>query len=131
MAKEKKSISEIVNDHKPKNFKFKFIFKDDEILKELESENYDISSTDTICNDELVQLAYQSEFRYFEREVVGKAKEPTDVGDGIVISKQLITKADKKLQQIGIGYFSMNDVNYVCIKFMYERFDIIEIFIKI
>lgn len=131
MAKEKKSISEIVNDHKPKNFKFKFIFKDDEILKELEAEKYDLSETDTICNDELTQAAYQSEFRYFEREIVGKAKEPTDVGDGIVISKQLITKADKKLQQIGIGYFSLNNVNYVCIKFMYERFDIIEIFIKI
>lgn len=136
MAKETKSISEIVESHKPKNFKFKFYFKDDEIIKQLESENYDMSSIDTIKNDDLTNKAYnETEFTNYTREILGKAKEPTtlseDFEDGIIISKKMITKADKKLQNIGVGYYDFNNVTYLIIKLQYERFDILEIFIKI
>ena len=51
------NADEIVESHKLKNFKYKFIFKNDDIIKELESLKYDISSTDTINNDDLTQAA--------------------------------------------------------------------------
>jgi hypothetical protein len=35
MAKAKDPVTKVVDDHKPKNFKFKYIIKDDELLKEL------------------------------------------------------------------------------------------------
>mgnify|MGYP003421943922 FL=1 len=48
---------------------------------------------------------------------------------GVIISKKMVTKADKKLLKIGIGFFNHDDIAYVSIRLVYEQFDIIEIFI--
>ena len=40
---EKKTISEIIDDHKQKNYKIKFIIKDESLWKELEDATYKIS----------------------------------------------------------------------------------------
>lgn len=129
MASKDKSISEIVNDHKPKNYKFKFIVKDETLWKELEEQQYDISSLDTINDSDLTVAALNTSFKEYPRETVSAAKKPTSIDNGVIISKKMITKADKKLQSVNIGFFTHNNVRYVCIKFVYERFDIIEIFI--
>lgn len=122
------SMSELVESHKPKNFKFKYIMKDNE-LRMLENENYDISSLDTIHNDELVRCAVYAQYKEYDRGIIGKAKEPTCLEDGIVISKKLVTKSDKKLLSLGVGRFELHNVMYVSIRLRYELFDIIEIFI--
>ena len=62
-------------------------------------------------------------------EVVARAKEPTIMDDGVIVSKKMATKTDKKLQNVGIGFFTHEGIRYVCVKLIYERFDIIEIFI--
>lgn len=129
MASKDKSISEIVNDHKPKNYKFKFIVKDETLWKELEEQQYDISSLDTINDSDLTVAALNTSFKEYPRETVSSAKKPTSIDNGVIISKKMITKADKKLQSVNIGFFTHNNVRYVCVKFVYERFDIIEIFI--
>lgn len=129
MASKDKSISEIVNDHKPKNYKFKFIVKDETLWKELEEQQYDISSLDTINDSDLTVAALNTSFKEYPRETVAAAKKPTSIDNGVIISKKMITKADKKLQSVNIGFFTHNNVRYVCVKFVYERFDIIEIFI--
>jgi hypothetical protein len=49
--------------------------------------------------------------------------------DWIIISKRLVTKADKKLLSLGVGRFHHDDTEYVSIRLHYEQFDIIEIFI--
>ena len=123
------NADEIVESHKLKNFKYKFIFKNDDIIKELESLKYDISSTDTINNDDLTQAALNASYQYYERDIIGKAKEPTMMDKGVIISKKMVTKADKKLLRIGIGFFNHDDIAYVSIRLVYEQFDIIEIFI--
>ena len=123
------NADEIVESHKLKNFKYKFIFKNDDIIKELESLKYDISSTDTINNDDLTQAALNASYQYYERDIIGKAKEPTMMDKGVIISKKMVTKADKKLLKIGIGFFNHDDIAYVSIRLVYEQFDIIEIFI--
>ena len=123
------NADEIVESHKLKNFKYKFIFKNDDIIKELESLKYDISSTDTINNDDLTQAALDASYQYYERDIIGKAKEPTMMDKGVIISKKMVTKADKKLLKIGIGFFNHDDIAYVSIRLVYEQFDIIEIFI--
>lgn len=124
----KLSIDEIVNSHRPKNIKYKYIFHSDEALENLMEMNFDISSLDTINNDELVSKALQTTYEEFGRECVAKSKVPTILDNGVILSKQLITKADKKLHHVGVGFFTHNDVSYVGIKFVYELFDIIEIF---
>lgn len=129
MASKDKSISEIVNDHKPKNYKFKFIVKDETLWKELEECEYDISTLDTINDSDLTVAALNTSFKEYPRETVSSAKKPTSLDDGVIISKKMITKADKKLQSVNIGFFTYDNVRYVCVKFVYERFDIIEIFI--
>lgn len=129
MAKEKDSVTKVVDDHKPKNYKFKYIIKDDTLLKELEDSNYDLSSLDTINDTDLTVAAMNSEFKEYPREVVASSKKPTQIEDGVLLFKQMTTKTDKKLQNVCVGFFSHNDLRYVCIKFVYERFDIIEIFI--
>lgn len=131
MAKPKLGIDEICNTHKPKNVKFKYIFTDDVALEELEALKYDMSQLDTIKNDELVQLALKCEYTEYDREVVKKAKEPTILANGIILSKSLITKTDAKLQTVMVGHFEHNGNNHVAIRFRYERFDILEIFIYI
>ena len=123
------NADEIVESHKLKNFKYKFIFKNDDIIKELESLKYDISSTDTINNDDLTQAALNASYQYYERDIIGKAKEPTMMDKSVIISKKMVTKADKKLLRIGIGFFNHDDIAYVSIRLVYEQFDIIEIFI--
>ena len=131
MAKTVTPADELVESHKPKNFKFKYYFKGD-ILPELEQLKYDIISTDTICNDQLTNYAYNEvEYQYHERNIIGKAKEPTEIEDGIMISKKMVTKADKKLLRIGIGYFTYDNIDYMAIRLEYERFDILELFVTI
>ncbi len=129
MAKEKDPVTKVVDDHKPKNYKFKYIIKDDALLKELEDSNYDLSSLDTINDTDLTVAAMNSVFKEYPREVVASSKKPTQIEDGVLLFKQMTTKTDKKLQNVCVGFFSHNDLRYVCIKFVYERFDIIEIFI--
>ena len=126
---EKKTTSEIINDHKPKRYKFKFIIRDDNLLKELEDANYDMSSLDTINDTDLTVAALNAEFKEYPREVVASSKKPTQIEDGVLLFKQMTTKTDKKLLNVCVGFFSHNNLRYVCIKFVYERFDIIEIFI--
>ena len=129
MATNKKTLTEIIDDHKPKNYKFKFIIKDETLWSELEELNYDISSLDTINDSDLTVAALNTSFKDYPRETVASAKKPTTIENGVIVSKKMITKADKKLQNVGIGFFTYNNVRYVCVKFIYERFDIIEIFI--
>ena len=126
---EKKTISEIIDDHKPKNYKFKFIIKDESLWKELEDANYDISSLDTINDTDLTVAALDTPFKEYPRKVDKKKKKPTQLEDGVLLFKQMTRKTDKKLQNVCVGFFSHNNLRYVCIKFVYERFDIIEIFI--
>lgn len=130
MAKEKKTISEIVDAHKPKNFKYKFIFTDKSILDELANDNYDFDTLDTINDDDLVDEALKvTEFTTFDRSVVARKKEPKVLDDGVILSKQMVTKVDKKLQCIQLGDFSYKNRKYILIRLVYERFTIIEIFI--
>ena len=129
MAKAKDPVTKVVDDHKPKNFKFKYIIKDDELLKELEDAKYDISSLDTINDTDLTVAALNTSFKEYPREVVASSKKPTQIEDGVLLFKQMTTKTDKKLQNVCVGFFSHNNLRYVCIKFVYVRFDIIEIFI--
>lgn len=129
MAKEKDPVTKVVDDHKPKNYKFKYIIKDDALLKELEDSNYDLSSLDTINDTDLTIAAMNSTFKEYPREVVASSKKPTQIEDGVLLFKKMTSKTDKKLQNVCVGFFSHNNLRYVCIKFVYERFDIIEIFI--
>ena len=129
MAKEKDPVTKVVDDHKPKNFKFKYIIKDDDLLKELEDAKYDMSSLDTINDTDLTLAAMNAPFKEYPREVVTSSKKPTQIEDGVLLFKQMTTKTDKKLLNVCVGFFSHNNLRYVCIKFVYERFDIIEIFI--
>ena len=122
------SLASLIKSHRPKYFKHKFIMTD-ENLRKLEEESYDLSELDTIKNDELVKCAMDSIYKEYDRTIIGKAKEPTIMEDGIIISKKMVTKADKKLLSLGIGRFEHDGVDYVSIKMHYELFDIIEIFI--
>lgn len=128
MAKTKLTLSEIVETHRPKFFKHKYIMNDTN-LRQLENEGYDISKLDTIHNDDVVRCAIEAPYKEYERTIIGKAKEPTMMEDGIIISKKMVTKADKKLLSLGIGRFELNHTEYVSIRLRYEQFDIIEIFI--
>lgn len=129
MAKKNITASELVSSHKPKNYKFRYIIKDESLIKELEQENFNFDELDTINDADLVKEAMNTECEMYERTIIGKAKEPTDMGNGILVSKKMVTKADKKLMHFGIGFFSYNHMNYVVIRLYYERFDIIEIFV--
>ena len=135
MAKKVLSASEIVESHIPKKIeKYKFIFKDEDFLNQLESEGYDISRCDTINNQQLVNAGLdQATFKSYDRVTVSKAKQPTviDEDKGIVVSKQMITKADKKLLSVNVGTFTFQEYQYVMVKFSYEKFDIVEIFLLI
>ena len=128
MAKQEIPPSKLVEDHKPKYVKFKYIFTDESLLTELSREQYDISTLDTIMNDDLVNAALEANYEDYDREIVGKSKEPSFLANGIIISKRMITKADKKLQKVSLGFFSLNESRYLAVKFIYERFFIIEIY---
>lgn len=127
--------AELINSHRPKKVsKYKFIIKDSELFEELRNdESFDMKTLDTIKNDDLVNTGYNRDFDSYERDVVARAKEPTTIDEkrGIVVSKQLITKADKKLINVCINTFDYDNASYVMIKFVYERFDIVEIFLLV
>lgn len=127
MAKKEVTPGELVDSHKPKNFKFKYIFTDPSLLDELIEIGYDVSTLDTICDDELVNAALGAECKRYDREIIGKAKNPTIRDDGIIISKKMVTKADKKLHAVYLGFFNYH-TQHVVVKLEYERFTIIEIF---
>lgn len=120
--------------YKPRNFKYKFIFTDDtlqeEILKNLNPEMNvnDDDELDTIKNDELVKQALESNFVCYGNNVK-KAKEPTSIEEGIFISKMMVTKTGKPLLDVQASHFTYEDNNYIAIKFVYEKFYILEIFI--
>ena len=128
MAKNTLTPEELVETHKPKNVKFKYIFIDDTLLDELLKNKYDVSTLDTINNDELVDAAMFADYHDHDRSIIGKSNEPVFLDDGVVVSKKLVTKADKKLQKVSIGFFVYNQAHYVAIKLVYERFAILEIF---
>ena len=127
--------AELINSHRPKKVsKYKFIIKDSELFEELRNdESFDMKTLDTIKNDDLVNTGYNRDFDLYERDVVARAKEPTTIDEkrGIVVSKQLITKADKKLINVCVNTFDYDNASYVMIKFVYERFDIVEIFLLV
>lgn len=129
------SPEELIMTHIPKKIeKYKFIIKDDELFDELvKSESFDMEVLDTIKNDKLVDAGYHMNFMTFDRTVVAKAKQPTTIDEdkGIVVSKQLITKADKKLFSVGVATFGYENASYVMVKFEYEKFDIVEIFLLV
>lgn len=132
---EKLTPAEIVMSHIPKKVsKYKFIIKDSDFFDELtKDESFDMNLLDTIQNNQLVDIGYNQTFDSYERDVVAKAKQPTTIDPDrhIVVSKQLITKADKKLLNVCISTFDYEDASYVMIKFVYEKFDIIEIFLLV
>ena len=129
MSKPKPTIREIVESHTPKNFKYYINIKSDDTLKELEQQEYDVSNLDTICRPELIHAAINASYKYYDREVVAHAKEPTIMERGVILNKKMATKTDKKLTQVGVAFFDMEDVSYVAVKLCYELFDIYEIFI--
>lgn len=122
-------MSETILTHKPKNFKYKFIIDNDDVYKELIVQNFDMEILDTIKNDMLVQEALKANYTEYQREVVSKAKEPTILENGVILTKKMATKADKKLLGVFVGFFDYNELHYIAIKLKYEKFDILEIFI--
>jgi hypothetical protein len=131
MAKKELPINEVVESHKPKNFKYYYHFHNPDDLVELEKLGYDIASLDTICNADLIEAAKAAEFKYHDRDIVAHAKDPVMLERGVVMTKKMATKTDKKLLQVGYAFFTFNEVDYAAIKLCYERFDIYEIFIMI
>jgi hypothetical protein len=129
MAKQTKTASELVESHIPKNFKYRYIITDDNFYRQLIDQNFDLDKLDTIHDDELVQKALRVDYKLYEKTIIGKAKEPTVFDDGVIISKKMITKTGKNLNNIGLGFFEHNETRYVVIRMYYEEFDIIEIFI--
>lgn len=130
MAKSKLNAAELVDSHRPKNFKYKYIFTDPTLIDELLELKFDLDSLDTINDDDLTCAAMEvKNFTEFERDAVSKAKKPTVLDDGVMLTKQMATKTDKKLQKVLMGYFMYDGRKYVCIRMVYERFDIMELFI--
>ena len=74
MAKEKQTPTELVLSHKPKNFKYRFVIKDDALLKSLQEEGFDFDELDTIHDDELVHIAYKRNVSYMNEPLLGKQK---------------------------------------------------------
>ena len=101
----------------------------DDVYKELINQNFDMEILDTIKNDMLVQEALKANYTEYQREVVAKAKEPTILENGVILTKKMATKADKKLLGVFVGFFDYNELHYIAIKLKYEKFDILEIFI--
>lgn len=129
MAKKELPINEVVESHKPKNFKFYYYFHDSEDLVKLEQMGYDVTTLDTIANAALIEAAKSAPFKYHDRDIVAHAKDPVMLERGVLMTKKMATKTDKKLIQVGVGFFTFEGVDYVAVKLCYERFDIYEIFI--
>jgi hypothetical protein len=131
----KEEYAKFLKDFRPKNFKYKFIFTNDEfqeeILKLSSPEDDTIQNElDTINSPELVMKALESEFISYGNNVK-KAKEPTLIDDGVFISKMMVSKTGKALLDVQSSHFSYDGNNYMAIKFVYEKFYILEIFITI
>lgn len=118
---------ELIKSHLPKNYKY-FIYIKDETLPSEFSKEFDWNLLDTINDPILIKLAMEASYQYYERETVSSAKKPTILDKGVILSKKLATKTDKKLQNVGVGFFNHNNQRYVATKLVYERFDIYEIF---
>ena len=131
MASPKKILSptELVQSHQPKNFKYCFDIHDEELLKQLLDAHFDFDTLDTIANPELMNAARNANYKWYEREVVARAKKPTVFANGVILTKKMATKADKKLQRVGLGFFTISDVQYVSVRLCYEKFDIYQLFI--
>lgn len=129
MAKKELSMSEIIESHKPKNFKYCYIITDNTVFDKLHEEAYELSNLDTIQNDELVQEAVNATYTEHDRETLSHAKRPTILDGNIIMSKEMVTKADKKLKSVGTAFFEYHDIRYMSLRMRYEQFDIIEIFI--
>lgn len=127
-TKKDTSMFELLESHKPKNFKFAIILEE-EYRKQLEDEGHNPDDWDMIKDPELLEHAIHCEYKEYDRSVIQKAKEPTCLEDGIIISKKMATKTDKKLLSVGVGRFIMDGVEYVSIRLKYEKFHIIQIFI--
>lgn len=130
MATTKLSIAEIIENHKPKNFKYRFVITDESVFDEL-GEDYNLDNLDTINDDMLVNAALKADFTDYGRETVAKAKEPTILDNGVMLSKKMVTKADKKLKCVSLGFFDYNNQRHAAILLKYERFDILEVFILV
>lgn len=126
----KKTISEIVESHKPKNFKYKYIFTDPSALEELIDEGYDTLSLDTINNDDLIEASNNPDRTIeYDNTIFGKAKEPTILENGVVLIRKMVSKVGKVLQKVLLSFFTYNEKRYIKIEMVYERFSIIEIFV--
>lgn len=118
---------ELIMSHLPKNYKYYLHIKDKTLEDELSDEfNWDL--IDTIDNSDLINEAMKSNYTLYERNTVASAKKPTVLDDGVILSKKMATKTDKKLINVGVGFFNHDNIRYVCVKLIYERFDIYEIF---
>ena len=123
------SIQFLVSSHTPKNYKYYIQIIHDSDLIELEKSGYDMTLLDTIQQPDLIKKAIESEYKYYERTVVGRAKVPTIMDHGVLLNKTMATKTDKKLFQVGLSFFEFKEVQYVSVKLCYEKFNIYEIFI--
>lgn len=126
MAKELKG-DELIKSHLPKNYKYYVHIKDRTLEDEL-SDDFDWLLLDTIDNPTIIEAAKNAEYKIYDRDVVKYAKKPTVLDDGVILSKKLATKTDKKLLSVGVGFFDCEDLRYVATKLEYERFDIYEVF---
>lgn len=118
---------ELIRSHLPKTYKYYIDIKDVTLEEELD-DAFDWEILDTLKRPELVRLAKDIEYTLYERTTVSSAKKPTVLDKGVVLSKNLATKTDKKLINVGVGFFKYEDMYYVSIKLIYDRFDIYEIF---
>lgn len=118
---------ELIKSHIIKEGKY-FIHIKDKTLEDELSDDFDWNLIDTIDNPELINEARNASYKLYERTTVASAKKPTILEDGIILSKKLAKKTDKKLFNVGVGFFDYNQLRYACIKLIYERFDIYEIF---
>ena len=118
---------ELIKSHLPKNYKY-FIHIKDKTLEDELSDDFDWNLIDTIDNSEIVNEAMNATYQLYERETVASAKKPTILDDGVILSKKLATKTDKKLINVVVGFFTYDGFRYVSTKLIYERFDIYEVF---
>lgn len=118
---------ELIKSHLPKNYKY-FIHIKDKTLEDELSDDFDWNLIDTIDNSEIVNEAMNATYQLYERDTVSSAKKPTILEDGVILSKKLATKTDKKLINVGVGFFTYDGFRYVSTKLIYERFDIYEVF---
>ena len=128
-AKKQESISELIESHRPKHFKYVYVLKED-AFERLKSEEFDMETLDTLHRPDLMECVKNAMFTEYDRTIIGKAKEPTILGNGLIVSKLMITKSDKKLLGVDIGEFIYEEIPYIVIRFRYEFFDIYEFFIS-